>query len=73
VCPACSMTRRWKSSGNQVVGTRAKRKAKLVRGWLKEAWSETREPTNRNRIGGGREQGERATDREALTIKAQRS
>jgi hypothetical protein len=29
-------------------------------------------PTNRNRIRGGAEQGERATDREALVIKAKR-
>jgi hypothetical protein len=29
-------------------------------------------PTNRNRIGGGVEQGERATDREALVTKARR-
>ena len=38
----------------------------------KEAWSETRAPTNRNRIGGVAEQGERASDREALVANARR-
>ena len=38
---------------------------------LKEAGSERHGATNRNRIGGDAEQGERARDREALAIKAQ--
>ncbi|MHA6853706.1 hypothetical protein, partial [Ralstonia pseudosolanacearum] len=37
-----------------------------------EAWSVNREPMNKNRIEGAVEQGERATNREALVIKARR-
>jgi hypothetical protein len=65
------VVRRWKSSRNLVVGTEASRKAPTARGALKEAGSEPVEPTNRNRIGGVAEQGERAMEREALTTKAQ--
>ena len=36
-----------------------------------EAWSETREPMDKNRIEGGAEQGEQAKDCEALVIEAQ--
>jgi hypothetical protein len=40
-----------------------------VRSRLEEAGSVIRGPTNRNRIRGGADQGERATDREALVAK----
>ena len=36
-----------------------------------EAWSEAREPMDKNRIEGGAEQGEQAKDCEALVIEAQ--
>ena len=36
-----------------------------------EAWSINRESMNKNRIEGAAEQGERASDREALVIKGQ--
>jgi hypothetical protein len=49
--------------------TRANRKATIVRESLKEAESETCGATNRNRIQGGVDQGERANDREALATK----
>jgi len=39
---------------------------------VKEARSEAAGPTNRNRIEGGAEQGERARNREALVTKARR-
>jgi hypothetical protein len=45
------------------------RKVTIVRESLKEAGSETCGVTNRNRIGGGANQGERANDREALATK----
>lgn len=53
------------------MGTRVNRKANTVRWALKEAGSETRGATYRNRIGGAAGQGERAIDREALTTKGQ--
>jgi hypothetical protein len=62
---------RWKSSGDLVVGIRANRKASTARWALKEAGSETRGATYRNRIGGVVGQGERARVREALTTKGQ--
>ncbi|WP_214364186.1 hypothetical protein, partial [Denitromonas iodatirespirans] len=37
-----------------------------------EAWSVKREPMDKNRIEGAAEQGERATNREAVVIKAKR-
>ena len=47
-----------------------KRKGVRVTERLKEAWSIIHEPTNRNRIQGAGEQGERARDRKALVVKA---
>jgi len=47
------------------------RKVASVRASLKEAGSETCGATDRNRIRGAADQGERATDREALAIKGQ--
>jgi hypothetical protein len=52
-----------------VATIRVNRKATTVRESLKEAGSETCGATNRNRIGGGADQGERAIDREALATK----
>ena len=40
-----------------------------MRSALKEAKSESCEPTNRNRVEGAAGQGERAKDREALAVK----
>ena len=51
------------------MATRVKRKAGIVRDSLKEACSENCGATNRNRIRGGADQGERANDREALATK----
>ena len=53
------------------MGIRANRKASTARWALKEAGSETRGATYRNRIGGVVGQGERARVREALTTKGQ--
>src|SRR6266498_1240043 len=60
---------RCKSSGKLVATTRVNRKARIARESLKAAGSEICGATYRNRIGGGGNQGERATDREALATK----
>ena len=49
-----------------------KRKGGRVTDRLEEAWSVTHGPTNRNRIGGDADQGERARSREAPVAKAKR-
>jgi hypothetical protein len=49
--------------------TGVNRKAPTARGALKAAGSETCGATNRNRIGGGANQGEWAMNHEALAIK----
>jgi hypothetical protein len=51
---------------------RANRKASAREGAPKEAGKRNREPTNRNRIRGGANQGERACNREALATKGWR-
>jgi hypothetical protein len=53
----------WSQGPERIARRRAARTA------LKEAASETHASTNRNRIGGGADQGERAIDREALATK----
>jgi RNA-directed DNA polymerase len=67
------LTRRWKSSGELVATIRVNRKARatepFVRTAPKAAERETCGATNRNRIGGGATQGERANDRVALATK----
>jgi len=54
-----------------VATTRVNRKAAIVRESLKAAGSETCGVTYRNRMGGGADQGERATDRKALATKGE--
>ena len=49
----------------------AKRNCARVTERGEDAWSVSREPMDKNRIRGGAEQGERATDRDALVVKAQ--
>jgi hypothetical protein len=63
------LTRRWKSSGELVATTRANRRAMTAREAPKEAASETCGVTNRNRMGGEGNHGQRANDREALATK----
>jgi hypothetical protein len=70
VRPAWASTWRWKSSRELVTAGEATRRASDREAGVKEAGSCG--PTNRNRIQGGAEQGERATDREALVTKARR-
>ncbi len=50
VCPARATASEGSTSGKEVTPTRSKRKGGSVSDRPKEAWSETREPTNRNRI-----------------------
>jgi hypothetical protein len=54
-----------------IATTRANRKAVIVRELLKEVGSGTCGATNRNRIRGVADKGERAINREALAIKSQ--
>jgi hypothetical protein len=54
-----------------IATTRANRKVVIVRELLKEAGSGTCGATNRNRIRGVADKGERAINREALAIKSQ--
>ena len=64
--PAWAHSWRCKSSRDLATGTERKRKGGRVTDRLKEAWKVTHGPTNRNRIQGAADQGERARDREAL-------
>ena len=50
-------------------GPRANRKASFREGGAEGSGERNRQPTNRNRIRGEANQGERATDREALATK----
>jgi len=63
------LTSRCKSCGEEIVPTRANRKARIVRESLKAAGSETGGVTYRNRSRGGADQGEQGRIREALAIK----
>lgn len=66
VRPAWALTRRWKSSGNPREPQGGGREADA-----EGSGEQTCEPTNRNRIRGAADQGERANDREALPTKGQ--
>ncbi|TKC86661.1 hypothetical protein FAZ69_18550 [Trinickia terrae] len=50
----------------------AKRNCMRATGCGEEAWSVNREPMDKNRIEGAAEQGERATNHEALVTRAKR-
>ena len=66
-------TQEWFDSLDYVLQQGPERTARCcaARTVLEEAASENRAPTNRNRIEGYAEQGERASSRKALAIKAQ--
>jgi len=66
VRPARAHSWRWKSSRDLATGTERKRKGGRVTDRLEEAWKVTHGPTDRNRIRGAADQGERAMNREAL-------
>src|SRR4051812_31213158 len=66
------MSWRWKSSRKLVAATGAKRKGRAVRPGLKEAPSETRESTHRNRMSGAASRGERPNARKAPATKDER-
>ena len=70
VRPAWAHPCGWKSRHELVTASEVKRNCGRVTDRGEEAWSVNREPTNRNRIRGTAEQGERANNREALVIKA---
>jgi hypothetical protein len=53
-------------------GPRANRKVTSREGGAEGSGERNRQPTNRNRIGGDADQGERASDREALATKGRR-
>ena len=59
-----------KSRRKLITANEAKRNCIRVTECGKEAWSVSCEPRNTNRIEGVAKQGERATNREALVIKA---
>ena len=65
--PSCGC----KSHRELITASEAKRNCVRVTERGEEAWSETREPMDKNRIEGGAEQGEQAKDCEALVIEAQ--
>ena len=70
--PARAHSWRWKSSRDLATGTERKRKGGRATDRLEEAWKVTHGPTNRNRIQGAGDQGERAKNREALVAKGMR-
>ncbi len=72
VRPAWAHSWRCKSSRDLATGTERKRKGGRVTDRLEEAWKVTHGPTNRNRIRGAADQGERATNREALVANGKR-
>jgi hypothetical protein len=72
VRPAWAHSWRWKSSRDLATGTERKRKGGRVTDRLEEAWKVTHGPTNRNRIQGAADQGERAMNREALVANGTR-
>ena len=63
---------RCKSSRKLITTNEAKRNCMRATECGEEAWSVNREPMNKNRIEGAAEQGERAANREALVVKAER-
>ncbi len=58
--------------GKLVAATPSEPQGECPRGSAERSGERNREPTNRNRIGGGADQGERASDREALATKGRR-
>jgi len=72
VRPARAHSWRCKSSRDLATGTERKRKGGRVTDRLEEAWKVTHGPTNRNRIQGAADQGERAKNREALVANGRR-
>jgi hypothetical protein len=70
VRPAWAHTCGCKSRCELVTVSKVKRNCVRVTERGKEAWSVNREPMNKNRIEGAAQQGERATDLEALVTKA---
>jgi hypothetical protein len=72
VRPAWASASGGRTRGKEVTPTRAKRKGGSASDRLKEARSETCEPTNRNRIRGGVSRGKRPTFREAPVTKGGR-
>ena len=70
VRPAWAHTRGCKSRRKLITTNEAKRNCTRVTECGDEAWSVNRELMNKNRIEGGAEQGEWATNHEALVIKA---
>jgi hypothetical protein len=71
VRPAWARSWRCKSSRELTTASEVKRNCVRVTERGEEAWSKHRASRNTNRIGGGAGQGERASDREALVVKAQ--
>jgi hypothetical protein len=72
VRPSWAPTWRWKSSPELATAREAKRKGGRATDRLEEAWSVIHGPTNRNRIRGDANRGERASDREAPVAKGLR-
>jgi len=72
VRPARAPSWRCKSSRDLATGTERKRKGGRVTDRLEEAWKVTHGPTDRNRIQGAADQGERARNREALVANGMR-
>ena len=72
VRPAWAHSWRCKSSRDLATGTERKRKGGKVTDRPEEAWKVTHGPTNRNRIQGDADQGERANNREALVANGTR-
>lgn len=70
VRPAWAQSWRWKSSRKLATANEAKRNCGRATDRGEEAWSVTRETMDKNRIEGDVEQGERATNRKALVVKA---
>ena len=72
VRPAWAHSCGCKSRRKLITASEAKRNCTRATECGKEAWSVSCEPMDKNRIKGAAEQGERATIREALVIKAKR-
>ncbi len=70
--PAWAHSWRCKSSRDLATGTERKRKGGRVTDCLEEAGKVTHGSTNRNRIQGAADQGERAKNREALVANGKR-
>ena len=72
VRPAWAHSCGCKSRRELITASEVKRNCMRVTECGEEAWSINREPMDKNRIEGAAEQGERASNREALVIKARR-